>query len=73
MKKLNQVASLFASAALTASVSGAFAQSSGVDQWVNPNGLVWKNGSGEYCWRDASWKPETANAACDGALKPPPP
>ena len=76
MKKLNKVASLFASAALATSVSGAFAQT--VDNWVNSSGLTWKNGTNELCWRDANWTPATAKETCDGALKkpemaPPPP
>ena len=69
MKKLNKVASLFASVALTASVSGAFAQSATVDNWVNSSGLNWKNGTNELCWRDANWTPATASPDCDGALK----
>jgi OOP family OmpA-OmpF porin len=75
MKKLNKVASLFASATLVAMASTAMAQTTptGADNWVNSSGLVWKNGSNEYCWRDSSWTPATANAECDGALKPPPP
>ena len=68
MKKLNKVASLFATAALATSMSGAFAQS--VDNWVSGSGLPWKNGTNELCWRDGSWTPATANADCDGALKP---
>jgi OmpA-OmpF porin, OOP family len=69
MKKLNKVASLFATAALATSMSGAFAQS--VDNWVNGNGnLPWKNGTNELCWRDGSWTPATAMANCDGAIKP---
>ncbi len=68
MKKLNKVASLFATAALAASASGAFAQT--IDNWVNSNGIVWKNGTNELCWRDAYWTPATAAAECDGALKP---
>ena len=72
MKKLNKVASLFATAALAASASVAFAQSNGADNWVNSTGIPWKNGSNELCWRDANWTPATANQACDGALKPAP-
>ena len=71
MKKLNKVAALFASAALAAPML-AFAQSNSADNWRASDGTVWKNGSGENCWRDASWTPATANPACDGALKPPP-
>ncbi|MEO8156147.1 MAG: outer membrane protein OmpA [Rhizobacter sp.] len=75
MKKLNKVASLFASATLAAMASTAIAQTTptGADNWVNATGLPWKNGDGTLCWRDANWTPATANAACDGALKPPPP
>jgi OOP family OmpA-OmpF porin len=72
MKKLNKVASLFATAALATTMSGAFAQT--VDNWVNGSGnLPWMNGTNELCWRDGSWTPATAIAECDGALKPPPP
>ena len=69
MKKLNKVASLFATAALATSMSGAFAQT--VDNWVNgSDNLPWKNGTDELCWRDGYWTPATAIATCDGALKP---
>ncbi len=68
MKKLNKVASLFATAALATSMSGAFAQT--VDNWVNGQGLPWKNGTNELCWRDGNWTPATALADCDGAIKP---
>ena len=72
MKKLNKVASLFATAALATSMSGAFAQT--VDNWVNGNGnLPWKNGTNELCWRDGFWTPATAKEECDGALKKAPP
>jgi len=67
MKKLNKVAVLFASAALAAPLSSAFAQS--IDNWRNVDGLVWKNGTNELCWRDANWTPATAAADCDGAIK----
>jgi OmpA-OmpF porin, OOP family len=68
MKKLNKVAMLFASAALVAPMSGAFAQT--VDNWRASDGTVWKNGTNELCWRDATWTPATAAANCDGAIKP---
>ena len=74
MKKLNKVAVLFASAALAAPIA-AFAQTKSVDNdnWRATDGTVWKNGTNELCWRDAGWTPATADAACDGAIKPPPP
>jgi OOP family OmpA-OmpF porin len=70
MKKLNKVASLFATAALATSMSGAFAQT--VDNWVSgqDSKLPWKNGTNELCWRNGFWTPATANAQCDGALAP---
>ncbi len=72
MKKLNKVAMLFASAALAAPMSSAFAQKS-IDNWRNSDGLVWKNGTNELCWRNGFWTPATAAEGCDGALVPPPP
>ncbi len=74
MKKLNKVASLFASATLAVSVSSVFAQTAptGADNWVNSTGLPWKSGAADLCWRNTFWTPATANAACDGALKPAP-
>jgi OOP family OmpA-OmpF porin len=72
MKKLNKVAVLVAAAALAAPIA-AFAQAKSVDNWVSGTGIVWKNGTNEYCWRDAFWTPATAHPDCDGAIKPPPP
>ena len=66
MKKLNNVAMLFASAALA---TAAGAQT--IDNWKNGTGeYVWKNGTNEYCWRDANWTPATAAPGCDGAIVP---
>lgn len=73
MKKLNKVASLFATAVLAASVTGAFAQTKSNDNWRANDGTVWKNGTNELCWRDGGWTPATADQRCDGALKPPAP
>jgi OOP family OmpA-OmpF porin len=70
MKKLNKVASLFASVTLAATASVAVAQTQSVDNWVNANGVPWKSGSNDLCWRDANWTPATALADCDGAIKP---
>ncbi|WP_395685686.1 outer membrane protein OmpA [Caenimonas koreensis] len=79
MKKLNQVALMFAAAAL-ASAAGAQTRVTAadggnrIDNWQNGSGeLVWKNGTNEYCWRDAFWTPATAAKGCDGALVPPAP
>ena len=69
MKKLNRVASLFAVAVVAA--SGASAQT--IDNWRATDGTVWKNGTNEYCWRDANWTPATGVKGCDGVPVPPPP
>ena len=37
-----------------------------VDNWRNPFGNVWKNGTNELCWRDAFWTPATGIPGCDG-------
>ena len=68
MKKLNKVAMLIATAALA---SAAGAQT--VDNWVSSNGITWKNGTNELCWRDANWTPATAAVGCDGAIVAPAP
>jgi OOP family OmpA-OmpF porin len=69
MKNLNKVAVLFASAALVAPIM-AFAQAKSIDNWRASDGTVWKNGTSELCWRDATWTPATAAENCDGAIKP---
>ncbi|HEY5581585.1 MAG TPA: OmpA family protein [Rhodoferax sp.] len=63
MKKLNKVAMLVAAAAF-ATVAGAQT----VDNWVSSNGITWKNGTNELCWRDSNWTPATAAVGCDGAI-----
>ena len=63
MKKLNKVAMLFATAALA---TAAGAQT--VDNWVSANGITWKNGTNELCWRNSNWTPATAAVGCDGAI-----
>jgi OOP family OmpA-OmpF porin len=74
MKKLNQIALLFAVAAL-ATAAGAQTRvtaangGNAIDNWQNGSGeIVWKNGTNELCWRDANWTPATAAVGCDGAL-----
>ena len=71
MKKLNKVASLFATAALATCAVGVSAQT--VDNWVSGTGLPWKNGTNELCWRNGVWTPATALAGCDGAPSAPAP
>ena len=66
MIKLNKVAALFATVALS---GGAFAQT--VDNWRATVGTVWKNGTNELCWRNNFWTPETAAQGCDGGKAAP--
>ena len=78
MNKLNTLATLIAVAALGgcatqgASAPAATTAPQRIDNWTSANGIVWKNGTNEYCWRNNYWTPATAVAECDGALKPPP-
>jgi OOP family OmpA-OmpF porin len=73
MKKLNKVAVLFASVALAAPLA-VFAQAKSNDNWTAADGkTVWKNGTNELCWRDASWTPATGAPGCDGVPPPPAP
>lgn len=59
--------SKFAIALAIAAFSAAGAVSAQtVDNWQNPYGNVWKNGTNELCWRDAFWTPATGIAGCDG-------
>ena len=79
MRKLDKVAILFATVALTTAAGAqtrvtAADGGNKIDNWQNGTGeLVWKNGTNEYCWRDANWTPATAAKGCDGAYIPPPP
>lgn len=34
------------------------------DNWTNVDGHVWKDASGQNCWRDAFWTPATAAESC---------
>jgi OmpA-OmpF porin, OOP family len=73
MKKLNQVAALFATVALAGSALAAGSNAAS-DNWRNGHGnLQWKNGDGTLCWRDAFWTPATAARGCDGAIAAPAP
>src|SRR3546814_6996604 len=47
------------------SASGAVSAQT-VDNWQNPYGDVWMNGTHELCWRDNFWTPATGIAGCDG-------
>lgn len=67
MKKLNNIATLFASVAIagTAFAAGSTTNS---DNWRNNHGnLQWKNGDGSLCWQNNYWTPATAAAECGGA------
>src|SRR3546814_8225216 len=63
MNKPSKIALALAMAAATA--SGAVSAQT-VDNWRNPFGDVWKNGTRELCWRDNFWTPATGIPGCDG-------
>src|SRR3546814_11552126 len=63
MNKPSKIALALAIAAFSA--SGAVSAQT-VDNWTNPFGNVWKNGTHELCWRDNFWTPATGIAGCDG-------
>jgi OOP family OmpA-OmpF porin len=63
MNKPSKIALALAVAAFSA--SGAVSAQT-VDNWTNPFGQVWKNGTRELCWRDNFWTPATGIAGCDG-------
>jgi OOP family OmpA-OmpF porin len=69
MNKPSKFALALAFAAITAS-GAVSAQSASypqtVNNWVNPFGTVWKNGTNQLCWRDAFWTPATGVPGCDG-------
>ncbi|MGE8655411.1 MAG: outer membrane protein OmpA [Achromobacter sp.] len=67
MNKPSKFALALAFAAVTASgVASAQSYPQTVDNWRNPFGNVWKNGTNELCWRDAFWTPATGIPGCDG-------
>lgn len=63
MNKPSKIALALAIAAATA--SGAVSAQT-IDNWRNPFGDVWKNGTNELCWRDNFWTPATGIPGCDG-------
>ena len=69
MKNLTRLASMLVLASLASTAAVAQVKVGG-DNWRATDGTVWKNGTNEYCWRNAFWTPATAAAECDGAAKP---
>ena len=63
MNKPSKIALALATAAALA--SGAVSAQT-IDNWRNPFGDVWKNGTNELCWRDNFWTPATGIPGCDG-------
>lgn len=66
MKKLINVATVFAIAALSAGA----AQAQAIDNWRASDGTVIKNGTNELCWRNSFWTPATGVQGCDGVPVP---
>src|SRR5690606_6983823 len=63
MNKPSKIALALAIAAFSA--SGAVSAQT-IDNWQNPYGDVWMNGTNELCWRNNFWTPATGIAGCDG-------
>ncbi|WP_298015603.1 outer membrane protein OmpA [uncultured Castellaniella sp.] len=49
---------------LAIAAMAAMGTASASDNWTNVDGHVWKDASGENCWRDAFWTPATAAEGC---------
>lgn len=66
MNKPSKIALALAFAAATA--TGAVSAQTGgeVNNWQNPFGDVWMNGTHELCWRNNFWTPATGIPGCDG-------
>ena len=78
MKKMTTLSALFATVALVGPMASTASAQAGaapraVDNWRGTDGTPWRNGTGQLCWRDASWTPATAAPGCDGEVKPPAP
>ena len=66
MNKPSKIALALAFAAATAT-GAVSAQTDGeVNNWQNPFGDVWMNGTHELCWRNNFWTPATGIPGCDG-------
>lgn len=63
MNKPSKFALALAIAAISA--TGAVSAQT-IDNWQNPYGDVWKNGTRELCWRNNFWTPATGIPGCDG-------
>ena len=66
MNKPSKFALALAFAVTASGVASAQSYPNTVDNWRNPFGNVWKNGTNELCWRDAFWTPATGIPGCDG-------
>ncbi|MGB6009154.1 outer membrane protein OmpA [Castellaniella sp.] len=49
---------------LAIAAMAAMGTASASDNWTNVDGHVWKDASGQNCWRDAFWTPATAAEGC---------
>ena len=66
MNKPSKIALALAFASATA--TGAVSAQTGevINNWQNPFGDVWMNGTNELCWRNNFWTPATGIPGCDG-------
>lgn len=66
MNKPSKIALVLAIAAASATSAVSAQESGEVNNWRNPFGDVWKNGTNELCWRNNFWTPATGIPGCDG-------
>lgn len=63
--------SKFALAIAVAFSAAGAASAQTVDNWVNPYGLTWMNGTNEHCWQNNFWTPATAAQGCGAPVAAP--
>ncbi|MFV0283018.1 MAG: outer membrane protein OmpA [Castellaniella sp.] len=56
---------------LAIAAMAAVGTASASDNWTNVDGHVWKDASGQNCWRDAFWTPATAAQGCGAVAEAP--
>src|SRR3546814_12936112 len=63
---MNKPSKIALALAIAASTAAGAVSAQTVDNWRNPFGDVWMNGTNELCWRDNFWTPATGIPGCDG-------
>lgn len=63
---MNKPSKIALALAIAASTAAGAVSAQTIDNWRNPFGDVWMNGTNELCWRDNFWTPATGIPGCDG-------